>query len=158
MTRRLDTAPFGAYDTMEVEIVLAQSVRLPDPGTRAGGGARLGFRLYLDTDQDGATGPITDPGCTFAGNEFLVNGFDRRLDSGAYEVQGEPWNGTSGQMVGEASVTRDEVHHTIIRIRVPLSTLGNDDGQMRVALRVGNGDDRTTDCAPEAGQAFTTGR
>lgn len=161
--RRIDTPPFGSYDTLRVDIQFAQEPLLPPPGSFASLGTQLVFRIYFDTDQNAATGAWRNGMCLNpppGGSEFIVNATNtndtltpvapqpRIAPSGNYEVV----SGT--QKTGEASVNIDG---NTLQVTVPLSVLGNP-GPTNISVRVGNAVDVATDCAPEAAGFITTGQ
>ena len=161
-TRRMDTSPFGSYDTLRTDVTFAQPPVLPDPGAYAIGGTQLVFRVYFDTEQNDETGAWWNSLCgdDQGGAEFVVNATIAtdvppglpvpapRQPNGTYEVV----DGT--QKTGEASVAVDG---TTLQVSVPLSALGNDDGVTHLSVRVGNASDPTTDCAPNAAGFIVTG-
>lgn len=150
LSRRMDTVPFGAYDTLQVEITFAQTVVLSPPGGSGDvAGTQLQFGLILNTDQNNSTGGTW--GCDalglYQGVEYFVDStfVSGRLPNGNYAIR---QNVAGFPQTGEASVSASG---TVLTVTVPLAALGNDDGATFLGVWAGNrngGTPNTTDCAP----------
>lgn len=150
VSRRMDTPPYGAYDTLQVEITFAQPVVLSPPGGSGdAAGTQLLFGLVFNTDQNTGTGGTW--GCDalgiYQGVEYFVDStfVSGRLPNGNYAVR---QNVPTFPQTGEATVSPSGA---VLTVTVPLAALGNDDGATGVGVWVGNrsgGTPHTTDCAP----------
>jgi hypothetical protein len=158
VTRRIDNAPHGSYDTLRVEITFFQPVLLSPPGSSGdAAGTQLQFGLIFNTDQNNATGGTW--GCdvlgVYSGVEYFVDStfVSGRLINGNYAVR----QNTGGfPLTGEATVSS---FGTVLTVNVPLSALGNDDGATFMGVWAGNrngGTPRTTDCAPTPSSYIVT--
>lgn len=158
VSRRMDNAPFGSYDTIRVEVTFNQLVVLPAPGGSPGpGGVELAFDLGFNTDLNTLTGTALSCGTlgSWSGVDYAVAGegglFGPRLGNGNYVIIDAGLT-----LTGEATVS---VSGTILTINVPLSALGGDDGQTHLHVYAGNrngGFLNTTDCAPDPTGAVVT--
>ena len=158
VSRRMDNAPFGSYDTIRVEITFNQLVVLPAPGTGPGaGGVELAFDLGFNTDLNTLTGTNLSCGTlgAWTGVDYAVVGeggvVGARLGNGNYTITDAGLTPT-----GQATVS---VSGTLLTINVPLSALGGDDGQTHLYVFAGNrngGFLNTTDCAPDPTGAVVT--
>lgn len=167
ITRRIDNAPAGSYDTLQVELTFAQAVLLPAGGSDPDvGGTQLAPYVAFDVDRNPATGfgvlncaPSGGTGGsgTWTGTEFALaadtaaSGF-QRLANGNFRVV----ESTGLTTVGEATVS---VSGTVLTINVPLSALGGDDGVTNAASTIGTrfgGTYTYTDCAPNPTGAVIT--
>lgn len=158
VSRRTDNAPFGSYDTIQVELTFNQLVALPAPGSSPGAsGAELAFDLGFNTDLNTSTGTSLNCGSlgSWNGVDFAVVGegapFGTRLGNGNYVITNAALTPT-----GEASVS---VSGNVLTINVPLSALGGDDGQTHLYVFAGNrngGILNVTDCAPDPTGAVVT--
>ncbi|HEY6101970.1 MAG TPA: hypothetical protein VI007_01965 [bacterium] len=158
VSRRIDNPPFGSYDTIQVEVTFNQTVVLPPPGGSPGPfGAELAFDLGFNTDLSTGTG--TTLGCgslgTWNGVDYVVLGQGgspgARLGDGNYLITDAGLFPT-----GEASVS---LSGAVLTVTVPLSAMGNDDGQTHLYTFAGNGNGgilNTTDCAPNPTGAVVT--
>jgi len=150
----------GATGQLAVEVTFNQGIALPPAGSGPDSlGIQLAFDIGFDTDQNSATGGSLNCGAlgTTSGMDFFVIGdgqfapLGNRLPNGNYRV-------VSATLVqtGEASIA---VSSNVLTVTVPLSALGNDDGQTQLAVFAGNrngGTLNTTDCAPDPTGAVIT--
>ena len=158
VSRRMDTAPLGSYDTIQVELTFTQPVVLPAAGSSPGAfGVELAFDLGFNTDLNTSTGTNLSCGAlgSWTGVDYAVVGegapIGARLGNGNYVITNAVLTPT-----GEATVS---VSGTVLTINVPLSALGGDDGQTHLYVFAGNrngGFLNTTDCAPDPTGAVVT--
>lgn len=160
VSQRIDSSPFGSYDTLRTEITFdgATPPGLPAPGSFPAAAGELAFRVYFDTDQDVATGGWTNGMCgNVGGVEFMVDG-TTAADAFGSSTTGRQANGnyqvvdSAGTVVGEATVS---AVGNVLTVNAPLAAL-SDDGQTYMSVRVGNGTDPTTDCGPHTAGAIIT--
>jgi hypothetical protein len=158
VTRRIDNAPHGSYDMLQVEIGFLQLVLLSPPGSSGDvAGTQLQFGLIFNTDQNNSTGGTW--GCDalgiYSGVEYFVDStfISGRLFDGSYAIR---QNVSGFPLTGEASVS---TAGTTLTVQVPLAALGNDDGATFMGVWAGNrngGTPNTTDCAPTPSSYIVT--
>ncbi|RMH22040.1 MAG: hypothetical protein D6696_04240 [Acidobacteria bacterium] len=132
-------------DMVEIVVTFADAISPPDSGAA---NAVDGF-IDIDADQDGATGDVpwvdflTGNATTGMGNEFYVDLFSYDSADGAADVVDDP----DELVTGRAPVSFTSNSMTV---QIPLTLLGDDDGELDVATILGT-EAEPTDVAPNAG-------
>ncbi len=122
-----------------------KDVILPPPGEVPSDPILSGF-IWFDTDQDGNTGG-GNPLPSLCSNAPSLDGdyvivFFSRLANGNYEIQDDRgFEPVTGEAVPSAS-------SNILSLTIPLSALGDDDGNINVYAVLGMEQTFATDCAP----------
>jgi len=138
-------------NNLMLDLEFDKDVILPPPGAVPSDPILSGY-IWFDTDQDGSTGggnPLTSL-CSNAPSldgDYVISLYSR-LANGNYEIQDDRgFEPVTGEAVPSASVN-------FLRLTIPLSALGDDDGNIDVYAVLGMEQTFATDCAPGGAPLF----
>lgn len=149
----LKTSRNSTTFTITVTFDPATPPTIPPAGGTVGAGDLSGF-IDFDTDQSVVTGAASanSTWCptlpiSAIGSEFFLSLFQRNV-AGNYDII----DTATLADVGDASVT---VSGTVITLTIPLTELGNDDGNLNLNSTLGD-NVGATDCLPDEGAAIAS--